>query len=59
MTQQNLLLPASIDPAPQVLLTVAQGLGPADVQRVGQFLDGSASENTRATYRSAWRTFTQ
>ena len=30
-----------------------------DVQRIGRFLDGSASENTRASYRSAWKTFTQ
>ena len=30
-----------------------------DVRRIGQFLDGSASENTRASYRSAWKAFTQ
>ena len=26
---------------------------------MGQFLDGSTSENTRASYRSAWKTFSQ
>ena len=57
MTQQNPLLPANIHPAAQDLPAVAQGLGPADVQRNGQFLDGSASENTRASYHSAWKTF--
>ena len=59
MTQQNPLLPASIYPAAQDLPTATDGLGPTDVQRIGQFLDDSASENTRASYRSAWKTFTQ
>ena len=59
MTQQNPLLPANINSPPQELPAAAEGLGPADVQRIGQFLDGSASDNTRASYRSAWKTFTR
>ena len=59
MPQQNPLLPANIAPATQDLPAAAQGLGPADIQRIGQLVDGSASENTRASYRSAWKTFTR
>ena len=36
-----------------------EGLGAADFQRIEQFLDGSASENTRASYHSAWKAFTR
>ena len=59
MTQQNSLLQAIMDPVPQELPAAAQGLGPADVQRISWLLDGSASEIIRASYRSAWKTFTQ
>ena len=59
MTQQNSLLLANIQPATQDLPAAAQGIGPADIQRIEQLIDASASENTRASYRSAWETFTQ
>ena len=57
MATQNPLLPApqvleeSAPPAPSA------GVTPTDIQRVGQFLDSSASANTRANYRSAWNNF--
>ena len=53
MTQQNPLLPANIDPAPQVLPAVTQGLGPADVLKADQPLNHTRSENARATWYSA------
>ena len=57
MTQQQALLPANAEPDNQDLLTIPEGLGPTDVQRIRQSLDSSVSENTRASYRSAWKTF--
>ena len=35
----------------------AQGLTREDFKRIQDFLDHSVSENTRAMYRSAWKTF--
>ena len=59
MTQQNPLLPANTDPAPQTLPTVVEDLDSTDLQRIGQLLDGSAPENTPASYRFGGKTFTQ
>lgn len=58
MPQQKPLLPANIDPAPQDLPAVSEGLGPTEVQRIGQFLNAGASEKPRARYGFAWKTFT-
>ena len=57
MTQQQVLLPANATPNQQVLPAAAEGLGPADIQRLRQSLDSSVSENTRKMYASAWRSF--
>ena len=59
MTQQQALLPAIAEPNQQDLPAIPEGLGPTDVQRIRQSLDSSVSENTRASYRSAWKTFEQ
>ena len=57
MATQNPLLPAPR--APETALPPAPGAGvtPTDIQRVGQFLDNSVSDNTRSMYRSAWKNF--
>ena len=57
MAQQQALLPANITPSEKDLPASAKGLGPTDVQRICQSLDSSVSENTRASYRSAWKAF--
>ena len=57
MTQQQVLLPANATPNQQILPAAAEGLGPADIQRLRQSLDSSVSENTRKMYASAWRSF--
>ena len=57
MTQHQTLLPASAEPDNQDLPAIPEGLGPTDVQRIRQSLDSSVSDNTRASYRSAWKTF--
>ena len=59
MTQQQALLPANVDPNNLDLPAIPEGLGPTDVQRIRQSLDSSVSDNTRASYRSAWKTFEQ
>ena len=59
MTKQSPLMLANVDPTPQNLPAATRGIGPADIQRIGQLIDSSASDNTRASYRSAWKTFTQ
>ena len=43
----------TLPPAPSASVT------PTDIQRTGHFLDGRACENTRASYRSAWKAFAQ
>ena len=57
MTQQQALLSASAEPINQALPAIPESLGPTDVQRIRQSLDSSVSETTRASYRSAWKTF--
>ena len=57
MTQQQDLLPVNITPSEQALPAAAEGLGPTDLQRIRQSLDSSVTENTRASYRSAWKDF--
>ncbi|MCY4365907.1 MAG: phage integrase N-terminal SAM-like domain-containing protein [Chloroflexi bacterium] len=57
MTQQQALLPVNISLNQQDLPAIPEGLGPTDLQRIRQSLDSSVSENTRANYRSAWKTF--
>ena len=59
MTQQQALLPASAEINNQDLPAAAEGLCPTDLQRSRQSLDSSVSQNTRASYRSAWKTFEQ
>ena len=59
MTQQQALLPANIPPHDQYLPAAGEGLGPTDLQRIPQSLDSSISDNTRKSYRSAWKTFEQ
>ena len=57
MTQQQALLPANAEPNNQDLPAIPEGLAPSDLQRIRQSLDSSVSDNTRASYRSAWKTF--
>ncbi len=57
MTQQQALMPANAQPNNLDLPAIPEGLGPTDLQRIRQSLDSSVSENTRASYRSAWKTF--
>ena len=57
MTLQNPLLPAPVvnpDTAPPAPAT---GLTNADLVRLRRSLDSSVSDNTRAMYNSAWRSF--
>ena len=42
---------------PEAAPLAITGLRPADIQRVVRSLDQSVSENTRAIYASAWRSF--
>ena len=46
-------------PTARDLPAAAEGLGPTDVQRIRQSLDHSVAETTRASSRSAWKTFVQ
>ena len=57
VTQQIPLLPTNIDPAPQDLPAAAEGLGPTEVQRIGQFLEDSVASNLTANCRLACNTF--
>ena len=57
MALQNPLLPVHQDPEQTLPPAASAGFTPTDVQRVGRSLDNSVSENTRAMYASAWRSF--
>ena len=57
MTQQQALLPVNVTPNHQDLPAAAEGLGTTDLQQICQSLDSSVSDNTRASYRSAWKNF--
>ena len=57
MAQQNSLLPAHEEPEQTLPPAPNAGLTPTDIQRVGSSLDSSVSDNTRAMYASAWRSF--
>ena len=56
---QDLLLPVPQDPQETLPPAPSAGLTPTDIQRVGRSLDSSVSDNTRAMYASAWRSFEQ
>ena len=57
MTLQNPLLPVAPEPDAEHLPAPAGGLTGADLQRLRRSLDHSVSDNTRAAYKSAWRSF--
>ena len=57
MIQQESLLPAKTERNNHDGTAAAEGRGPTGVQRSHQSLDNSVSDNTRASYRSAWKTF--
>ena len=57
MTLQNPLLPVAMEPDAGNPPAPAAGLTGADLQRLRRSLDHSVSDNTRAAYASAWRSF--
>ena len=57
MALQNPLLPAPQAHAETLPPAPAAGLTGGDIQRIGRTLDHSVSDNTRAMYNSAWRSF--
>ena len=59
MALQNPLLPTPQAAQETLSPAASAGLAPTDIQRVDRFLDDSASENTRASYSSAWKSFNQ
>lgn len=57
MALQNSLLPIAQDSTQTLPPSVARDLTNTDLQRIQGSLDHSVSDNTRAMYASAWRTF--
>ena len=57
MTLQNLLMPVPQDATGTLPAAPAAGLTGADLQRLRHSLAHSVSDNTRAAYSSAWRSF--
>ena len=57
MTLQNPLLPVPQEPDAGNRPAPAAGLTGGDVEMIRQALDHSVSDNTRAAYKSAWRSF--
>ena len=51
------LIPMETDGEGRELTPAAGGLASTDLQRIRQALDHSVSDNTRAAYQSAWRSF--
>ena len=57
MTLQNPLLPVPVDEPNVTSPATPTGLNNADLVRLRRSLDSSVSDNTRAMYNSAWRSF--
>ena len=57
MTLQNPLLPAPVDKPNVTSPAPATGLTSADLARLRRSLGSSVSDNTRAMYNSAWKSF--
>ena len=57
MALQNPLLPVPVEDPNTATPTLATGLNNADLARLRRPLDSSISDNTRAMYNSAWRSF--
>ena len=57
MALQNPLIPAPANQPSDNLPASATGLTTADLARLRRSLDNSVSDNTRAMYNSAWRSF--
>ena len=57
MTLQNPLLPVPVDEPNVTSPATATGLTNADLARLRRSLDSSVSDNTKAMYNSAWRSF--
>ena len=57
MTLQNSLLPVPQNSGQHLLPAPARNLTSGDIQKIQAFLDRSVSDNTRAMYASAWRSF--
>ena len=57
MALQNPLLPVRQEPEQTLPPARISSITPTDVQRIRRSLDSSVSDNTRAMYNSAWRSF--
>ena len=57
MATQNPLLPVPQEKSSATSPAPAAGLTGADLARLRRSLDSSVSDNTKAMYNSAWRSF--